>query len=154
MISFLCARCGFPFRIDDDRAGERLRCDACGQFIEVPSAERLPAPPLPRAVPRVRDREEPPPERLSPYEGRGVALASVVVGALGVVSFCVPIIGGFIALTALALGVAARVGSRDRGALAGMSGGTAGLAMTGIILVVVGLVLNVMPFVLTALAPR
>ena len=96
MIAFSCEGCGQWFRARDELAGRKSRCKQCGSINEIPAAEPILAPLVPRPEPTA---EAPPRRKPKPkVRNRGTidrdTWASVGIGAaLAAVALAVPPIG-------------------------------------------------------------
>src|SRR5262245_10297827 len=122
-----CPNCGQVYQLTDDQvpqyAGQTITCTACNR----PFTVALPA----TAVPPMS--YQPPPFRNQPQyvqqQSNGMAIASLVVG---VISFCLPVIGSGLAILFGILGLrktrAPAVGGKGR-AIAGICLGAASIVM-------------------------
>jgi hypothetical protein len=151
-IEFTCP-CGQRLRAKSEDVGRRMRCPACDQEMIVPSpttavqaAESPPRPVSEERGARRRDREdrddwdEEPPRRETATRTSGKAIGALIFGVL---SFCLSLLAG---IPAVILGVLSLSDiSNSRGRVGGR-----GLAITGIVLGVVGS-LMIGPAILLAL---
>jgi hypothetical protein len=151
-IEFTCP-CGQRLRAKSEDVGRRMRCPACDQEMIVPNspapapaAEFAPQPVREERTPRRREREErddwddEPRRRETPTRTSGKAIGALIFGVL---SFCLSLLAGIPAVILGVLSLSDIAGSRGR------IGGR-GLAITGIVLGVVGS-LMIGPAILLAL---
>lgn len=142
-IRFTCT-CRRELQAQDDHAGRRTRCPACGAELTIPAVQtagppRLERRPLaveeerpPRRRPRDDDWEDEPRRRRRPGKTSGLAIAALVLGLL---SFCASALTG---LPAVVLGVIGLISiSQSEGRRSGK-----GLAIAGILVGLVGSVVS------------
>ncbi|HEY1375983.1 MAG TPA: hypothetical protein VGF55_04280 [Gemmataceae bacterium] len=110
-----CPSCGEILAVEESLLGRPVMCGVCDTVFQ-PT-------PLPSAPPAYDfDR---------PDDHSGMALASLILGCVGLAAWCLPIFGLPVTITGLVLGIKG-VGSRGRGQ-----------AIAGIVLNAIGLVLSV-----------
>src|SRR5262245_53442310 len=146
-ITFTCD-CGKPLQAEDQYAGRKTRCPACGRELAIPgradavrAAETMPPAGLPRwENPDERRWDERADESAGAPRTSGKAVASMVVG---IVSLCLPVL-----IPAAVAGILGILGlqdiSRGRGRVKG-----SGFAIAGIVMAVLSIVL--IPVMLVAM---
>lgn len=113
-------RCGIPLSIPEGHGSGPVQCPSCATILQIPESPDVPvryhqSPSLPTATP----------------QGNGVAVASLVLGLIGLLGWCIPLIGLPITITGLVLGIKGLKGSRP------------GMATAGIVLNILGLMASV-----------
>ena len=110
-------KCGMPLSVEQEHIGKPVQCPSCNEVFTVPG----PAPAAPLTY-----RAQPMP---APSErGSGGATASLVLGLISLVGWCLPFVGLPMTITGLVLGI--------RGLKSPRSGfATAGIVLNGIGLV-------------------
>jgi len=126
-IKFNCPGCNQKLSVDETVAGTEVQCPSCSQPMVVPAA------PLTSSAPTFQTTYRPPsfnPLATQPKQAKGLAIASLVLGILGII----PILGLATGVFGLALGITALVKKTT----------SKGLAIAGTVLG--GLALLMIPF--------
>jgi predicted Zn finger-like uncharacterized protein/prepilin-type processing-associated H-X9-DG protein len=142
-----CPHCGQTYNLTPEQlpqyAGRTINCTACGQpfTVAIPGATPVAPPPPPPPPAGAYERQaayaaHPP---VAPLKNNGMAVASLIVG---IVSFCIPIIGSVVAIV---LGVLGLTRTKDPAV------GGKGMAITGIVLG--ALSVFVMPCLISIMLP-
>ncbi len=139
-----CPFCGHALKATSTVLNKKVRCGHCQEVFvaEAPAEDQFTAErPRREDPPRRRRRDEdeyeedyedrPRPRRIKRKGSAGPAIASLVLGILGFVACCLPILGFPVTLTGLGLGIA---GLRSKGA---------GMAIAGVILNSIALLLTI-----------
>lgn|GEM_PF-2695918 len=93
MISFSCSQCARAMNVQETLAGRTIMCPGCKASIQVPAFSSPPAPAVSDQLPL--------------KSIHGMAVASLVLGIIGLSTFCLCGIGALPALIALILGIVA-----------------------------------------------
>ncbi len=97
-----------------------------------------PVPPMPPVQPPIPPMQPMQPVQPVPQEGKGLSVASMVLGIVSLACFCVWYISIPAAIIGLILGIVAKKGNKPG----------SGMALAGIIMSIIGLVLTVLFFIL------
>lgn len=121
-----CPNCRTLIRIEERLLGTRIRCDYCNRvFVSREDSED--------DLPPMRDRYDydDRPRRSGRDKDSGKAVASMILGIVGMFGWCLPIIGLPVTITGLVLGIK------------GLSSRNHGMSVAGVVLSIVGLLLSV-----------
>ena len=116
-VRVICPTCGEMLGVEERLLKTRVRCGGCRALFVPFDAEFDDT--VPDAFPEAGDRHA------------GQAVASLVLGCVGLIAWCLPILGLPVTITGLTLGVV------------GLSSRQRGLAVTGVVLSMLGLALSV-----------
>jgi len=120
-------RCGTQLSVEQEHIGQPVRCPSCNAVFAVPG----PAPAAPLSYGAQ-------PAAALPVRGGGGAVASLVLGLIGLVGWCIPIVGLPMSITGLVLGIR------------GLKGPRSGYATAGIVLNGIGLLATVVNIIIGA----
>lgn len=118
LVNFSCPSCGTVLQAGEELLGKQVRCGQCGQVFVAEAG------PLPETQVRAPARPYP--------DHSGKAVASLVLGIVGLVAWCLPIFGLPVTIIGLVMGIQGRKSSN------------ASLAIAGIVLSSIGLALSVL----------
>ena len=121
MIRFACAKCAGEMSVEDNMAGVSASCPSCGNVAIVPdaagTAQTLAVPGGAPYAP--------------PSQSSGKAVASLVLGLIGMLAWLFPLLGLPVNIVGLVLGIQSLRTSRRS------------LAIAGLVLCIIGLTLTV-----------
>jgi hypothetical protein len=119
--SIVCSYCGKVLPIDEKLVGKLIRCGSCAHVFVVPG----------KASPEAWSDPLNSPPDLGHKDQGGKAIASLVLGILGLVCWCLPILGLPMTIVGLVLG------------FKGQRSPNHGLAIAGLVLNTIGLMFSI-----------
>jgi serine/threonine protein kinase len=102
-INFSCPKCQQELAVDQSAAGATFNCPTCSEPLVVPALPQVRMKPLFTPPPPQKHPVQPSPPSVQPNRAKGLAIASLVLGIVGLV----PVLGLTTGVIGLALGITA-----------------------------------------------